>query len=68
MSDPAVSPPAPTSRPNGAARWEGAGSQWRLAAEVFEAIGPYALTMPWSLHGNPELALVMARERCLSEL
>ncbi|MEY9935578.1 hypothetical protein ABH926_010260 [Catenulispora sp. GP43] len=45
-----------------------AGSQWRPAAQVFDAIGPYALTMPWSLHGNPEQALVMARERCLSEL
>lgn len=43
-----------------------AGSQWRAGAEVFEAIGPYALTTPWSLHGNPEQVLVMARERCMS--
>jgi hypothetical protein len=43
-----------------------AGSQWRAGAEVFEAIGPYALTTPWSLHGNPEQVLTMARERCVS--
>jgi hypothetical protein len=45
-----------------------AGSQWRPAARVFEAIGPYALTSPWSLHGNPEQVIVAARERCISEL
>ena len=45
-----------------------AGSQWQPAARVFEAIGPYALTMPWSLHGNPEQVIVAARERCISEL
>jgi hypothetical protein len=42
-----------------------AGSQWEPANRVFEAIGPYALTTPWSLHGNPEQVLVAARERCL---
>ncbi|WP_194926430.1 hypothetical protein [Catenulispora pinisilvae] len=43
-----------------------AGSQWQPASQVFDAIGPYALTTPWSLHGNPEQVLLMARERCMS--
>jgi hypothetical protein len=43
-----------------------AGSQWQPGARVFDAIGPYALTTPWSLHGNPEQVLTMARERCVS--
>jgi hypothetical protein len=45
-----------------------AGSQWRPAARVFDLIGPYAMTTPWSLHGNPEQVLAMARERCMTEL
>ena len=45
-----------------------AGLQWQPATHVFDAIGPYALTTPWSLHGNPEQALVMARQQCMSEL
>jgi len=45
-----------------------AGSRWKPAAEVFNAIGPYALTTPWSLHGNPEQVLVTARDRCMAEL
>lgn len=44
-----------------------AGSQWQPGARVFDVIGPYALTTPWSLHGNPEQVLIMARERCMTE-
>ncbi|NUR58181.1 MAG: hypothetical protein HOV87_05725 [Catenulispora sp.] len=44
-----------------------AGSQRQAASRVFEAIGPYALTTPWSLHGNPEQVLLAARESCMSE-
>jgi hypothetical protein len=44
-----------------------AGSRWPAAGEVFDVIGPYALTTPWSLHGNPEQVLVTAREHCVSE-
>jgi len=43
-----------------------AGSQWQPGSKVFDAIGPYALTTPWALHGNPEQVLVAARERCMS--
>ena len=45
-----------------------AGLQWQPATHVFDAIGPYALTTPWSLHGAPEHALVTARQQCMSEL
>jgi hypothetical protein len=45
-----------------------AGLQWQPATHVFDAIGAYALTTPWSLHGNPEHALVTARQQCMSEL
>ena len=42
--------------------------QWLPATHVFDAIGPYALITPWSLHGHPERVLVTARERCMTEL
>jgi hypothetical protein len=45
-----------------------AGGMYRPAAEVFAAIGPYALTTPWSLHGDPARTFNRARERCLSDL
>lgn len=45
-----------------------AGSQWQPAGKVFEAIGPYALTTPWSLHGDAVHVLTGARDRCLAEL
>jgi hypothetical protein len=44
-----------------------AGLQWPSAIHVFDAIGPYALTTPWSLHGNPEQAFIRARQQCMSE-
>ncbi|NUR28865.1 MAG: hypothetical protein HOV83_23995 [Catenulispora sp.] len=34
------------------------------AAEVFGVLGPYASTVPWSLHGDPETVLLEARARC----
>ncbi|GAA2052446.1 hypothetical protein GCM10009839_69800 [Catenulispora yoronensis] len=34
------------------------------AAEVFGVLGPYASTVPWSLHGDPETVLLQARARC----
>ncbi|GAA2043907.1 hypothetical protein GCM10009839_54120 [Catenulispora yoronensis] len=43
-----------------------AGSHWEPARKVFGAIGPYALTTPWSLHGDPEAVFVTAWERCMS--
>ncbi|GAA1980244.1 hypothetical protein [Catenulispora subtropica] len=43
-----------------------AGSHWEPASVVFDAIGPYALTTPWALHGDPEQVLVAARERSMS--
>ncbi|WP_370354399.1 serine/threonine-protein kinase [Catenulispora sp. EB89] len=45
-----------------------AGLQWLPATHVFDAIGPYALTTPWSLHGNPERVLLTSRERSMTEL
>lgn len=44
-----------------------AATRRKLAAEVFAAIGPFALTTPWSLHGDPAEVFTRARERCLSE-
>ena len=35
-----------------------------LAPTVFEAIGPYALTTPWSLHGPAEDVFTRARQVC----
>ena len=47
------------------ALWASAKRRW--AADVFAAIGPFALTTPWSLHGDPAEVFSRARERCLSE-
>ena len=47
------------------ALWVGTRRKW--AAEVFHTIGPYALTTPWSLHGDPAEVFTRARERCLTE-
>jgi hypothetical protein len=44
-----------------------AATRRKLAADVFTAIGPYALTTPWSLHGDPAEVFLRARERCLTE-
>jgi hypothetical protein len=45
------------------ALWKG--GYFTDAKPVFEEIGRYALTMPWSLHGQAAEVFSRARERCL---
>jgi hypothetical protein len=41
-----------------------AGDRTPQARDVFVAMGPYAASLPWSVFGNPETALLRARSHC----